>query len=78
MNRFTSVQCFRKNELSRYLLRFEKDYYHDTELEVELTLKRWYKSSLDGDKLLSEKITNVQYPVRNLFGQIVGYFSICE
>ena len=76
MNRY-AVRCCRKYELSRYLLKFEKDYYHD-EIEVELTFKRWYKSCLNYEELLSERIKDIQYPLRNLMGKIVGYFPICE
>jgi hypothetical protein len=74
MNRY-ALQCLKNYPLSKYFIRYEKEYYNKYNQhgldEMEITLKKWYKSP---NKVLGEKIVDIQYPFRNSQGYILGYF----
>jgi hypothetical protein len=63
------LQIMRNYPLSKYYLNKEASYYKDyyDQSEMEIIFLRTYKMK----KILSEKILDVKYVIRNSFGKII-------
>jgi hypothetical protein len=73
MNRFPLVCIKAKNySLSKYVTRFEIEYYKNLSdlCETEVSYRRTYKLN----NLFIEKIIDVKFPRRNIFGYVTGYW----
>jgi hypothetical protein len=63
------LQLLRHYPISKYRIIKEFSYYHDHYdlSDMEITFLRTYKM----DRILSEKIIDVKYVIRNFFGKII-------
>jgi hypothetical protein len=59
--------------LCKYLVKYEKEYYYYNRIpvvnEIEITYERVYKQT----KLLSQKVMERYFVIRNSLDQIIGY-----
>ena len=64
-----NLQLLRYYPVSKYVIRKEVSYYQDRYdlSDMEITFLRTYKM----DRILSEKIIDVKYVIRNFFGKII-------